>query len=85
VNLLIRVPLIPGYTDDDENIAGIARFVASLERQIPVELLNFNPMCRDKYDALREEYVFAPDQREISQQRIGELKQILESFGLPVL
>ena len=84
-NLLLRVPLIPGYTDDDENIAGIARFVASLERKIPVELLNFNPMCRDKYDAMREEYAFAPDQREISEQRVQELNQILESHGLTVI
>ena len=33
-NLLLRVPLIPGYTDDDENLTGIARFVASLDRKI---------------------------------------------------
>jgi pyruvate formate lyase activating enzyme len=84
-NLLIRIPLIPGYTDDDENIAGIARFVASLGRRIPVELLNFNPMCRDKYDALREEYAFSHDQREIPQERVRQLNQILESHGLTVV
>lgn len=84
-NLLLRVPLIPGYTDDDENIAGIAQFVASLERAIPVELLNFNPMCRDKYDALRGEYAFSPDQRELPQERVRELKQIFESQGITVL
>ena len=84
-NLLIRIPLIPGYTDDDANIAGIARFVASLGRKIPVELLNFNPMCRDKYEALREKYAFSPDQREIPQQRVRELNQILESHGLTVV
>ena len=83
-NLLIRVPLIPGYTDDDGNIAGIARFVRSLGREVPVELLNFNPMCRDKYDALREAYAFSPDQREIPQERVSELRHIFETLGVTV-
>ena len=81
-NLLIRVPLIPGYTDDAENIEGVARFVSSLGRDVPVELLNFNPMCREKYDALREEYAFSPDQREIPQERVQALKRILTDYGL---
>ena len=81
-NLLLRVPLIPGFTDDEENIRGIAAFVVSLDRDIPVELLNFNPMCREKYESLRETYQFDPDQREIPQQRVDALKQILTEHGL---
>ena len=84
-NLLIRIPLIPGFTDDEENIDGIARFVASLGRDIPVELLNFNPMCRDKYDALRETYVFDPNQREIPEDRVQALKRIVTGYGLTAL
>ena len=81
-NLLIRVPLIPGFTDDEENIRGVAKFVASLGKDIPVELLNFNPMCREKYVSLRETYQFDPDQREIPQERVHALKQILTEHGL---
>lgn len=84
-NLLLRVPLIPGYTDDEENITGIAEFVASLGKKIPVELLNFNPMCRDKYEALRMEYAFSPDEREIPEERVRALKQILTGRGLTAL
>ncbi|MDP3447916.1 MAG: hypothetical protein Q8S22_07640, partial [Eubacteriales bacterium] len=80
--MLLRVPLIPGFTDDEENIRGIAKFVASLERDIPVELLNFNPMCREKYESLREEYPFDPDEREIPQERVDALKRILTGVGL---
>ena len=85
VNLLIRVPLIPGYTDDAENITGIARFVASLGRSIPVELLNFNPMCRDKYESLRAQYAFDSDQRELPQEIVLSLKQILLDHSVSVL
>ena len=81
-NLLLRVPLIPGFSDDEENIRGIAQFVASLDRKIPVELLNFNPMCREKYESMRETYQFDPDQREIEQERVDALKQILRDHGL---
>jgi len=84
-DLLIRVPLIPGFTDDVENIRGIAGFVASLARDIPVELLNFNPMCREKYESLRQEYRFDPDQREIPQERVDALKRILTEHGLTAL
>ena len=83
--LLIRVPLIPGFTDDRENIEAIARFVASLNADIPVELLNFNPMCREKYDALRREYAFDPDQREIPEKDVSALRNILTGFGLTAL
>ena len=84
-NLLLRVPLIPGFTDDEENIRGIAQFVASLGREIPVELLNFNPMCREKYESLRQRYAFDPNQREIAQERVDALKQILTDHGLRTL
>ena len=84
-HLLLRVPLIPGFTDDEENIRGIAQFVASLGREIPVELLNFNPMCREKYESLRQRYAFDPNQREIAQERVDALKQILTDHGLRTL
>ncbi len=84
-NLLIRVPLIPGFTDDEENITGIARFVASLNADIPVELLNFNPMAREKYDSLRQEYAFDPEQREIPEETVRALKKILTGYGLKAL
>ncbi len=84
-NLLLRTPLIPGFTDDVENITGIAEFVASLNADIPVELLNFNPMCRDKYESLRIPYQFDSNQREIPENEVQALKQILTNHGLRAL
>lgn len=84
-NLLLRTPLIPGFTADRENIGGIAEFVASLNADVPVELLNFNPMCRDKYESLRMPYQFDSNQREIPEQDVQALKQILTDHGLRAL
>jgi len=55
-NVLTRTPLIPGYTDSEENIRSIARFIRSIDPDASYELLNFNPLCRSKYAALEQDY-----------------------------
>ena len=84
-NVLIRVPLIPGFTDDEENIRGIAEFLVSIGGAFPVELLNFNPMAREKYESLRREYAFDTNQREIPEETVRALKRILTGCGLTAL
>ena len=55
-DVLVRTPLIPGYTATQENIREIARYLKNLDPQIRYELLNFNPLCRSKYEALEWTY-----------------------------
>lgn len=55
-SLLIRIPLIPGYTADTENVTAIAAYVAKVNRAVPLELINFNPLCIGKYETLRQDY-----------------------------
>ena len=55
-DVLVRTPLIPGYTATEENIRAIARFVHESDAHARCELLNFNPLCRSKYAALEEDY-----------------------------
>ncbi len=46
----IRTPIIPGHTDDDENIRLIAEFIqAELPNVERYDLLAFNKMCIEKY------------------------------------
>lgn len=56
----VRVPMIPEYTVDEENLRGIAAIVASLDPQPPVELINFNPLARDKYALLERTWPLGP-------------------------
>jgi pyruvate formate lyase activating enzyme len=53
--ILIRVPLVPGFTDDLENLSGIAGVIreVGLAR---VEVLPFHDLGRDKYDGLGRAY-----------------------------
>ncbi len=54
----IRTPIVPGYTDDPENINEIAELIKTMVSEseksgiIKWELLAFNNLCADKYNRL---------------------------------
>jgi len=48
----VRVPLIPGFNDSEQDILEIARFVRSELGAIPVDLLPYNKMGESKYKLL---------------------------------
>lgn len=81
--LLLRVPLIPGFTAAEENVRAIGELIAKLPRRVPVELINFNPMCREKYEALRKTYPVA-DTGPLDKARVARFREILEGLGLNV-
>ena len=84
-NLLLRTPLIPAFTDDDDNIKAIASFIASVDKDIPMQLLNYNPMCVEKYRSLRETYPIPPDVKPLNKARIRALEDIITGCGLRVV
>ncbi len=53
---VIRVPLIPGITDSDENQAAIADFLAEMTALRRVELLSYNPFTPQKYSLIGRDY-----------------------------
>jgi pyruvate formate lyase activating enzyme len=56
VEIIIRIPVIPGYTDRDDNILNLLKFIASIRRAIKVELLPFHNFGRQKYISLGRKY-----------------------------
>ena len=87
--MIVRVPLIPGITDTEKNIAGIAQYVSGLEGNVPVELLNFNPLAESKYRSLGLPYILKSTTvrktEQLSTERIEVLKSILREEGCRVL
>jgi pyruvate formate lyase activating enzyme len=57
--IFIRVPLIPGYTDDGPNLRAIAGFVGSLRHCELVDLLPYHRMATAKYQQLGLPYPLA--------------------------
>ncbi len=82
-DLVIRIPLIPGYTADEENLDGIAAYIANINPDVPVELINFNPMCVGKYESLRRDFITAPGSP-YPPERMKEFKRIVAKHGLTV-
>ena len=75
----VRTPIIPGATDTDENIRGIARFIkGKYERW---ELCAFNNLCRDKYERLYQEWFYAKTEL-MTEERMEELVRIAQEEGL---
>jgi len=53
----VRYVLVPGYTDDSDNVEGVARFAASLRNVQRVDVLPFHQMGRFKWKELKLNYV----------------------------
>jgi pyruvate formate lyase activating enzyme len=58
-SVMARIPLIPDVTATEENLRALGRYVRSVSGQIPIELVNFNPLARDKYRRMGIPYCFA--------------------------
>ncbi len=55
--LMIRVPVIPGFNDKPEEIRSIARFAATLPGVSRLHLLPYHRLGQDKYAGLGREYL----------------------------
>jgi pyruvate formate lyase activating enzyme len=47
--MLTRIPVIPGCTDSEENLAALAKYVAKVNPGGRVELMFYNPLAESKY------------------------------------
>jgi pyruvate formate lyase activating enzyme len=77
---IIRVPLVPGVTDTDENLAGIAKAVENMPGLIEVDLLPYNRAAGSKYRYAGME--FKPDYDEA--RPVNFNTKIFEQAGLQV-
>ena len=83
VPMWIRTAVIPGYTDDEANIAGLADFAAAdLPTVERYDLLAFSNMCTAKYERLDMEFSLR-DEALLSSERMESLRALVESKGLP--
>jgi pyruvate formate lyase activating enzyme len=83
--MIVRVPLIPGMNDDDENLEALCRFVGSLDVVKEVHLLPYHNYGRAKYERLGRSYPLGnlcgldPDDA-----RVSIAKQIMQAAGFIV-
>ena len=78
---IIRVPIIPGYTDSAQNIKATAEFLSKLKSVERVDLLAYHQYGKVKYGQLGKKYRLCNVQR-ISQERLGQMKALFERHDL---
>ncbi len=83
-DICIRIPVIPGITDNEENIRGIGAFLSSLPNRHPVELLPYHPTAQAKYERLARPYDLKGTSSP-SGGHLATLAQILLEYDLTVV
>ncbi len=84
VETMIRLPIIPGITDTEENILAIAEIVSGLGRLDTIELLPYHATARAKYDRLGIEFRMG-DVVPVSERDLVSIKYTMESMGIKVI
>jgi pyruvate formate lyase activating enzyme len=81
IPLYIRVPLIPGYNDSEENIRATCEFVRTLPSVVEVDLLPVHHLGRARYESLGLEYPIAHVPF-VEERLLERAKGLVESYGL---
>ena len=75
---IVRVPLIPGVTDTEDNLHGIATMLKGAQLLQYVELLPYNRLAGAKYGSLGRDYQPHFD----VEQPIGKVDGIFKEYGI---
>jgi len=84
-DMLIRIPLIPGITAEDENIHNIAGFLSSSGCRVKCEFLNYNPLAVNKYRLRNIDTTELEGLKPLSNSDIERLESIMASYGIEVI
>ncbi len=79
---MVRVPVVPGLTDEDDNVRGIARLVAGKRLAERVELLPYHRLGVEKYARLGRSYELAGLEPP-GDERLRALAALVEAEGVP--
>lgn len=81
--VIVRTPIIPGYTDSPENIRGIGELLSERENVEYIDIIPFHRYAETKYAVLEKTCIF--DEIPLTTpEKIQEIKAVIESYGVKV-
>lgn len=84
VEVIVRVPIIPGLNDSEDNIRKIIKFVASLKGNIRgIELLPYHKFGESKYSRLGRKYTLA-EIKVPSDEHMQKIKSMMIGNGIDI-
>lgn len=81
IPLYIRIPLIPGYNDSEENIRATCEFSLGLASVVQVDIMPLHHLGKARYDSLDRAYPIA-GLALYTDEKVQEIKSLVESYGL---
>jgi pyruvate formate lyase activating enzyme len=81
--ITVRIPLIPGINDDENNLVESGKFLASLPKLEGVELMGYHNIAQAKYEALSREYKLT-DTKPPTDEAMLHAAELLRSYDLSV-
>ncbi len=81
-NVLVRAPMIPGCNMDDESIGALISLLSELD--VPVELLLFHQLGKNKYKSLGMEYSLE-DKKSLKKEEINEIIKKMKSKNIKII
>ena len=85
VELLTRVPLIPGITATGENVRALGSIVRDTNPGGRVELINFNPLAVNKYSLMDRGTELFNGMAPLPEAEVEALRALFEAEGLAVV
>ncbi len=79
--IYIRLPVIPGYNDSDENVKAVCEFAKTLPSIVEVDLLPVHHLGKAAYAALGRTYPI-PDTLSVDETALQNIKALVISHGL---
>jgi pyruvate formate lyase activating enzyme len=80
IPFVIRIPLIPGVTDSDENLHASAQLIAGQSQLVRVDLLPYNRAAGGKYASLGKQFMPPYDEN----QPVNINLTAFEQLGIPI-
>ncbi len=82
--VLVRIPLIPGINDDEQNLVESGKFLAGLGQLKGVELMGYHDIAQAKYEALGREYALV-GLKPPAEAEMKNAAELLRDFGLKIV
>lgn len=81
--MVVRLPLIPGINDSEDNLKALIQFVKGLPSVLRIEIIPYHRLGLSKYEALGRNYFLTgviPPSKEL----VRRVRSFLASSGVPV-
>ncbi len=83
-NIIVRIPLIPGINDDEQNLRQCGAALAALPHLAGVEIMPYHTIGEAKYPSLGMEYMLA-NITPPSDEQVSRAQGLLSGFDVPVI